>query len=98
MKTNLTQSLILFGAACMALVFVKLMYDMSTNMAKMTGYVGTLSQDVSAMRVSIERMTDEMETMGQSIQRMDANIHSMGNAVKQGGKMFQQWNPKEIMR
>jgi hypothetical protein len=98
MKTNRAQLLILLGAACLALVFVKLMYDMSANMAKMTGYVGTLSQDVATMRVIMERMTEDMAGMRESMQRMDANIHAMGNTVKQGGKMFQQWNPTEIMR
>jgi hypothetical protein len=90
--------LILLGAACMALVFVKLMYDMSANMARMTGYVGTLSEDVAAMQVSVERMSEDMASMSASMQQMDKNIQGMGNAVQQGGKMFQQWNPTELMR
>jgi hypothetical protein len=32
------------------------------------------------------------------MQQMDKNIQGMGNAVQQGGKMFQQWNPTELMR
>ena len=98
MKGKLGQLLILLGAGCVALVFVKLMYDMSANMARMTDYVGSLSQDVAAMRVSMERMTEDMAKMGVSMQRMDANIQNMGSAVQQGGKVFQQWNPTELMR
>ena len=98
MKSHFGRLLLLIGAACLALVFVKLMYDMSTNMAQMTNYVGTLTQDVAAMRVSMERMTEDMTKMGASMQRMDQNIQNMGSAVQQGGKMFQQWNPTDLMR
>jgi methyl-accepting chemotaxis protein len=98
MKGSLGQRLILLGAACVALVFVKLMYDMNANMARMTGYVGSLSQDVAAMRVSMERMTEDMAKMGASMQSMDANMKNMGSAVQQGGKLFKQWNPTEMMR
>ena len=98
MMTNLVRVPVLLAAACVALVFVKLMYDMSTNMAQMTSYVGTLTQDVAAMRVSMERMTEDMAKMGASMQRMDTNIQNMGSAVQQGGKLFKQWNPTEIMR
>jgi hypothetical protein len=50
------------------------------------------------MQVSVASMAEEVGMMRESMQRMDANIEAMGNAVKQGGKMFQQWNPAEIMR
>ncbi len=88
----------LLGAGLVTLLFVKLMYDMSANMAQMTGYVGSLSRDVSVMRVSMEQMSDDMAKMRETMQRMDANIQGMGSAVKQGGKLFEQWNPNQIMR
>jgi hypothetical protein len=98
MKGNLGQFLILIAAGCVALVFVKLMYDMSANMARMTGYVGSLSQDVAAMRVSMGQMTEDMAKMRASMTHMDENIQNMGSAAQQGGKLFQQWNPNEMMR
>jgi len=98
MNSRVAQVLVLLGAACVALVLVKLMYDMNVNMARMTDYVGVLSRDVAAMRTNMEQMSGDMTKMRESMQRMDANIQSMGGAVKQGGKLFQQWNPKEMMR
>jgi methyl-accepting chemotaxis protein len=98
MFSKLGQTLVFLGALIIALLFVKLMYDMSANMTQMTAHVGSLSQDVSDMRASVQRMSDDMAKMRESVQRMDANIQNMGSAVEQGGKMFQQWNPAEIMR
>ncbi len=81
----------LLAGGIIALVFMKLMYDMTTNMARMTDYVGSLSEDVSAMRTS-------METMSVSMQRMDRNIQAMGGAVKKGSETFKQWDPTQMMR
>ena len=92
------QLVLLICAGVVALVFVKLMYDMSSNMARMTGYVGTLAKDVSEMKVSMQGMAVDMAQMRESMQKMDANIQGMGNAVEQGGKVFQQWDPRSIMK
>jgi hypothetical protein len=98
MNGRVAQVIVLLGAAGLALVLVKLMYDMNVNMARMTDYVGVLSRDVAAMRTNMEQMSGDMTKMRESMQRMDANIQGMGSTVKQGGKLFQQWNPTEMMR
>ena len=98
LKTKFGQTLVLLVAGMLALVFVKLMYDMNVSMARMTGHVGTLARDVSAMRVSMEDMSAQMQQMHLSMQRMDANIQGMTGAVEQGGKMFKQWDPTQMMR
>lgn len=98
MANKTVQTLILVGAGFIALMFVKLMYDMSRNMAKMTDYVGTLATEVSSMRDSMEVMSGDMSKMRASMESMDANIQGMGNAVRQGGKVFEQWDPTRIMR
>ena len=83
--------ILLLAAGIIALVFVKLMYDMNSNMAKMTDYVGSLSRDVSTMRSSMEEMSTSMKSI-------DKNIHAMGGAVEQGSQTFKQWNPTQMMR
>ena len=98
MTSTMGRYLIWIGLVLAGLLMAKLMFDMNANMARMTGYVGTLSQDVAAMRTHMEQMSEDMTKMRESMQHMDANIQSMGGAVKQGGKMFQQWNPTEMMR
>jgi len=85
-------------AGILALVFVKFMYDMSSNMARMTQHVGSLAQDVSEMQVSVQSMSGDMAQMRESIERMDSHIQSMGNAVEQGGKVFRQWDPTRMMQ
>lgn len=82
---------LLLAAGIIALVFVKLMYDMNSNMAKMTDYVGSLTKDVSTMRASMEEMNTSMKSI-------DKNIHAMGGAVEQGSQTFKQWNPAQMMR
>ncbi len=84
-------AIVLAGAALVALVFVKLMYDMSANMARMTDHVGAMSRDVAAMKLSMDTMSNNMAQMRESMQRM-------GGAVEQGGKVFQQWDPTKMLR
>jgi hypothetical protein len=98
MNAKTGQALMLLGGVLVALLFVKLMYDMSTNMAQMTGYVGSLSRDVSAMKVSMDKMSGDMAKMRETMEHMDTTIQGMGSPAKQGGKLFQQWNPGEMMR
>lgn len=98
MQSNASKVLLLLAAGIIGLVFVKLMYDMSSNMTRMTDYVGSLSRDVSVMQASIEGMSSDMKQMRESIQRMETHVQSMGSAVEQGGKVFQQWDPTKMMR
>jgi len=85
------QTLLFVGAVIIALLFVKLMFDMSRSMSEMTGYVGDLSQDVREMQNS-------MRTMNDSMQRMEKSIHGLGQAFGQGSKQFQQMNPAGMMQ
>ena len=73
-----------------ALIFVKLMFDMSKSMSEMTGHVGAISQDVSEMQNS-------MHTMNESMLRMEKSIHGLGQAFSQGSKQLQQMNPAGMM-
>lgn len=85
------QALLFFCAGLIALVFVKLMFDMSRSMSEMSGYVGAISEDVSEMQ-------DSMRTMNESILRMEKSIHGLGQAFSHGSKQFQQMNPAGMMQ
>jgi methyl-accepting chemotaxis protein len=91
MTSKSLQTLLFVGAVIIALLFVKLMFDMSRSMSEMTGYVGDLSQDVREMQNS-------MRTMNDSMQRMEKSIHGLGQAFGQGSKQFQQMNPAGMMQ
>jgi methyl-accepting chemotaxis protein len=91
MASKSLQALVFVCAGVIALLFVKLMFDMSRSMSEMTGYVGAISQDVSEMQNS-------MLTMNESMQRMEKSIHGLGQAFGQGSKQFQQMNPAGMMQ
>ena len=42
MTNKSLQTLLFFGAVVIALLFAKLMFDMSRSMSEMTGYVGAM--------------------------------------------------------
>ena len=91
MTSKSLQALLFVCAGAIALLFVKLMFDISSSMREMTGYVGAMSQDVSEMQNS-------MHTMNESMLRMEKSIHGLGQAFGQGSKQFQQMNPAGMMQ
>ena len=91
MTSKSLQALLFVCAGVIALLFLKLMFDMSRSMSEMTGHVGDISQDVSEMQNS-------MLTMNESMLRMEKSIHGLGQAFSQGSKQFQQMNPAGMMR
>ena len=91
MSSKSLQALLFVCAAVIALLFAKLMFDISRSMSEMTGHVGAISQDVSEMQNS-------MHTMNESMLRMEKSIHGLGQAFSQGSKQFQQMNPAGMMQ
>ena len=91
MTSKSLQALSFVCAGIIALLFVKLMFDISRSMSEMTGHVGAISQSVSEMQNS-------MHTMNESMLRMEKSIHGLGQAFSQGSKQFQQMNPAGIMQ
>jgi len=91
MTSKSLQMLLFAGAGIIALLFVKLMFDISRSMSEMTGYVGAMSQDISEMQNS-------MRTMNDSMMRMEKSVHGLGQAFNQGSKQFQQMNPAGMMQ
>ncbi len=91
MTSKSLQALLFVCAGVIALLLLKLMFDMSRSMSEMTGHVGDISQDVSGMQNS-------MNTMNESMLRMEKSIHGLGQAFSQGSKQFQQMNPAGMMQ
>jgi len=91
MASKLLQALLYLCAGVIAILFVKLMFDMSSSMSEMTDYVGAISQDIGEMQNS-------MHTMNESMLRMEKSIHGLGEAFNQGSKQFQQMNPAGMMQ
>jgi len=91
MTNKSLQMVLIIGAAIIALLFLKLMFDMSRSMTEMTDYVGTMSQDVGEMQKS-------MRTMNDSMLRMEKSIHNLGQVFNQGSKQLQQMNPAGVMQ
>jgi hypothetical protein len=91
MTSKSLQALLLVCAGVIALLFVKLMYDISRSMVEMTAYVGEITQDVSDMQQT-------MQTMNESMWRMEKSIHGLGQTFNQGSKQFQQMNPAGMMQ
>jgi len=91
MTSKSLQTLLFISVGVVALLFVKLMFDMSRSMSEMTGYVGALSQDVREIQ-------NTMHTMNDSMLRMEKSIHGLGQAFSQGSKQFQQMNPAGMMQ
>jgi methyl-accepting chemotaxis protein len=85
------QALLFTSAGVVALLLIKLMFDISGSMREMTGHVGAISQDVSEMQNSLQ-------TMNKSMLRMENSIHGLGQAFGQGSKQFQQMNPAGMMQ
>jgi len=91
MASRSSQAFLLICAGIIALLFVKMMFDMSRSMTEMTGYISAISQDVGEMQ-------NDMHTMNESILRMDKSIHGLGQAFTQGTQQFQQMNPAGMMQ
>lgn len=91
MVSKSLQAFIFICAGILALLFVKLMFDMSRSMTEMTAYISNISQDVSEMQ-------NDMHIMNESILRMEKSIHGLGQAFSQGTQQFQQMNPAGMMQ
>ena len=91
MGSKSIQIIVLIIAAVIALIFVKLMFDMSRSMDEMTGHISAISRNVGEMQ-------RDMHIMNESILRMEKSIQGLGRAFSQGSEQFQQMSPPGMMR
>ncbi|MGB5472466.1 MAG: hypothetical protein WBQ78_03190 [Gammaproteobacteria bacterium] len=91
MTSKPTQTLLILATGVIALLFLKLMFDMSKSMGEMTEHVGAISQDVSEMQ-------DSVRNMNESMQRMEQSIRGLGQTFSQGSQQLQKMNPAGMMQ
>ena len=91
MFSKTIQTLALLAAIVIALLFLKLIFDMNKSMSQMTDHVGSISRDVSELQADVH-------SMNESMQRMERSISGMGQAFSQGSQQFQQMNPAGMMQ
>ena len=94
------------GAAFLGMV--KLMYDMTGHMARMTDQVAVMSTDMGRMRGQMDTLVSEVAGIRASVARMDAlsedvrgmrrSIESMAGVVQSSGEQIQRINPMELMK
>lgn len=91
MTAKSSQTFFLIAAAAIALLFLKLMFDMNRSMSEMTDHVGAISRDVSELQ-------GDVHIMNESMQRMERSISGLGQAFGQGSQQLQQMNPAGMMQ
>jgi uncharacterized protein YoxC len=86
----------LAGAVALgAFVFmVKLMHDMTAQIAVMTEHVGRMAEQVTQMNVNVAGMGTEVHGMRQSMERMSGIVQRGGQQLEQ----IEQLSPLEMMR
>ncbi len=91
MTNKILQTLLLVAMGVIALLFLKLMFDMSRSMNQLTDYIGAMTEDIQEMQSS-------MDTMNTSMQNMEKSITGMGQAFTRGSEQFQRMNPSSMMQ
>jgi hypothetical protein len=92
------------GAAAF-LVMVKLMYDMTGHMARMTNQIAVISVDLARMRGQMETMGSDVSGMGESVAALSEDVagirtgvDTMAGVVRASGEQIQKLNPLDMMR
>jgi hypothetical protein len=94
------------GAAFLAMV--KLMYDMTTHMARMTDQVAVMAADLGRMRAQMETLVGDVGGIRASVGHMDAlaadvhglrtSVDGMAGVVRAGEEQIRSLNPMEMMQ
>ena len=107
MKKTVIYILVLLGGTAF-LGMVKLMYDMSGHMARMTDQVALMSTDMGRMREQMETLVEQvsgirdsvrhMEPLAEDVHGMRENVGTMTGVIHRGGKQIERLNPAEMMQ
>jgi hypothetical protein len=94
---------IIGGAAF--LFMVKLMYDMTIHMSRMTDQVTVMSADLGRMRGHMGTLTADVSGIGASVKdlaaevsEMRAGVDTMAGVVRTTGEQMESLNPLEMMQ
>jgi hypothetical protein len=94
---------VLGGAAF--LFMVKLMYDMTGHMARMTDQVAAMSADLGRMRGQMETLTADVSGMrgsvaglSEDVEGIRAGVETMAGVVRTSGEQIKRLNPMEMLQ
>lgn len=95
-------------AAAAFLVLLKLMYDMTGHMSRMTDQVAAMSADMGRMRAQMQTMVTEVAGIRASVGHMDAlatdvhgirgSVEAMAEIVRTGEQQIRSLNPAEMLQ
>ncbi len=107
MRRTLNYILVLVGGAAF-LAMVKLMYDMTGHMARMTDQVSVMSTDMGRMSRQMETLVEQVSGIQTSVQHMASlaedvhgireNVGTMTGVLHRGGEQIERMNPMEMMQ
>ena len=107
MQRILVYILVLLGGAAF-LGMVKLMYDMTGHMARMTDQVAVMSSDVGLMRKHMGTLVEQvsgiqtsvahMPTLAEDVRGLRESVGSMAGIIQRSGEQIEQLNPMEMMQ
>jgi hypothetical protein len=99
--------LVLVGGTAF-LGMVKLMYDMTGHMARMTDQVSLMATDMGRMREQMETLAEQVSGIRDSVQHVEPlaedvhgireNVGTMTDVIRRGGKQIERLNPMEMMQ
>lgn len=106
----MNRALVYFGAILGGAAFlfmVKLMYDMSGHMARMTDQVISMSTDMGQMSSQMETLVEQvtgirdsvryMLPLAADVQGMRENVAAMAGVIHKGGEQIERLNPMQMM-
>lgn len=89
------------------LFMVKLMYDMTGHMARMTDQVTVMSTDMGLMRSYMETLVEQVAGIETSVRNMEPlaadvhgireNVGKMTGIIHKGGEQMERLNPMQMM-
>jgi hypothetical protein len=90
------------------LVMVKLMYDMTGHMARMTDQVAVMSTDLGRMRGQMETLVGQvggieaavghMPQLASDVAGMRESVAAMAGIIHRSGEQIERLNPLEMMQ
>ena len=103
MPSPLRVMLVALGGLLVAGAFaflLKLMYDMSQSMERMTGDITSMAVDMHQMGGDINGLSEQVaairigvDAMASDMQGMRASVDRMSDVIQSGGKQIEQINP-----
>ena len=107
MRKTVIYILVLVGGTAF-LGMVKLMYDMTGHMARMTDQVALMSTDMGRMREQMGTLVNQVSGIRDSVQNMKPladdvhgireNVGAMTDVIHSGGEQIERLNPMEMMQ